>query len=403
MEGRLDSLPTDRIAQLTDVQLLEQIDRLYVWTQEAAYYDIATQLLLGLYARALRAQLSHAGLDLEHLNLDQGMEELQQFQPHVHLARLHEQYRGLDHDLKARVRASNYEEFRRILSIQPLQAAISRFIELFGHLSDSGNDFSQIPWRENPDLILEMIVNHVPSGSRSEHKVDFEDLEISPQRRLLLGPIYQRACRFRWYREAVSPLYTYGYGLFRVYFSALGDRLVEKGVIEMPEDIFYLYFDQIRSAVEGGDMATAYRNDVSQRKREMQECESITPPSIIYGEDAPPMETGASGMLRGTPTSRGTHSGPARVVQGIRDFAKVQEGDVLVIPYSDVGWTPLFARAAAVIAESGGILSHSSIVAREYGIPAVVSVPGACQLVDDTMVTVDGYRGEILVHQTLDA
>ena len=102
--------------------------------------------------------------------------------------------------------------------------------------------------------------------------------------------------------------------------------------------------------------------------------------------------------LDGTPTSRGRYSGPVRVVQGIQDFPKVQQGDVLVIPYADVGWTPLFARAGAVIAESGGMLSHSSIVAREYHIPAVVSVAHACQLADDTIVSVDGYQGVITVH-----
>jgi pyruvate,water dikinase len=103
--------------------------------------------------------------------------------------------------------------------------------------------------------------------------------------------------------------------------------------------------------------------------------------------------------MRGTPTSRGRYTGPTRVVQGIRDLDKVKDGDVLVVPFSDVGWTPLFAKAGAVIAESGGLLSHSSIVAREYGIPAVVSVPGACQLPDDRLVTVDGYRGEVQFHE----
>jgi pyruvate,water dikinase len=78
----------------------------------------------------------------------------------------------------------------------------------------------------------------------------------------------------------------------------------------------------------------------------------------------------------------------------------LEAGDVLVIPYSDVGWTPLFAKAGAVVAESGGILSHSSIVAREYNIPAVVSVSGACRLLDDTVVTVDGYRGEVILHES---
>jgi pyruvate,water dikinase len=71
----------------------------------------------------------------------------------------------------------------------------------------------------------------------------------------------------------------------------------------------------------------------------------------------------------------------------------------LVIPYADVGWTPLFMRAGAVIAESGGLLSHSSIIAREYNIPAVVSVAHACRLADGTTVTVDGYQGEITIHE----
>jgi len=77
----------------------------------------------------------------------------------------------------------------------------------------------------------------------------------------------------------------------------------------------------------------------------------------------------------------------------------MEPGDVLVIPFSDVGWTPLFAKAGAVVAESGGILSHSSIVAREYGIPAVVSVPNACQLQDGTLVTVDGFQGVVSIQE----
>jgi phosphohistidine swiveling domain-containing protein len=82
----------------------------------------------------------------------------------------------------------------------------------------------------------------------------------------------------------------------------------------------------------------------------------------------------------------------------VADFGKLALGDVLVIPYSDVSWTPLFPRAGAVVAEAGGILSHSSIVAREYNLPCVVSVSHACQIPDDTIVTVDGYKGEVLIH-----
>jgi phosphoenolpyruvate synthase/pyruvate phosphate dikinase len=101
--------------------------------------------------------------------------------------------------------------------------------------------------------------------------------------------------------------------------------------------------------------------------------------------------------LKGTPTSQGYYRGPVKVVKGLEDFHKVQQGDVLVVPFTDVGWTPLFARAGAVVAESGGILSHSSIIAREYHIPAVVSVQGATLLKDGMLVAVDGYQGEVLL------
>ena len=100
-------------------------------------------------------------------------------------------------------------------------------------------------------------------------------------------------------------------------------------------------------------------------------------------------------QMKGIPTSLGTYSGPARVILGINDFEKLNDGDVLIIPFSDVGWTPLFAKAGAVVAESGGMLSHSSIVAREYGIPAVVSVVGACRIIDGILISVNGYTGEI--------
>jgi pyruvate,water dikinase len=140
------------------------------------------------------------------------------------------------------------------------------------------------------------------------------------------------------------------------------------------------------------------RSRIAQRQQEIDRVRDMIPPSSIYGDTPAPIETQPGDKLSGTPTSRGYYQGAARVVRGIKDFEKVQAGDVLIVPFSDVGWTPLFSRAGAVIAESGGMLSHSSIVAREYDIPAVVSVSGACQIADGTLVTVDGYRGEVIIH-----
>lgn len=101
-------------------------------------------------------------------------------------------------------------------------------------------------------------------------------------------------------------------------------------------------------------------------------------------------------LLRGRGGSAGHASGPARIVAGPSEFAQVRVGDVLVCRTTDPAWTPLFGRVAAVVTETGGMLSHAAIVAREQGIPAVLGVPGAtARLTDGTMVDVDGRAGTI--------
>jgi pyruvate,water dikinase len=87
--------------------------------------------------------------------------------------------------------------------------------------------------------------------------------------------------------------------------------------------------------------------------------------------------------------------GVARVVKTVEEHHRVESGDVIVIPYSDVAWTAMFARASAVVAEAGGMLSHSSIVARELGIPCVVSVDQATRIPDGCRIHVDGFSGEV--------
>jgi pyruvate,water dikinase len=245
-----------------------------------------------------------------------------------------------------------------------------------------------------------MIVNSATSDPRPSQKPSFEELGLSPAFRLMFGPLYRRARKFRFYREAISSLYTFGYGLFRPYFLALGDRLVRRGVIPFRDDVFYLYFDEVRAVVENGSAGSDYADKVATRKSEMEQVRNALVPETIFGEQAPPLDDRPCNRLTGIPTSRGYYTGPVKVVQGIRDFDKLQVGDVLAIPFSDVGWTPLFTKAGAVISEAGGILSHSSIVAREYNIPAVVSVSGACSLEDNTVVMVDGFKGEISIHQS---
>jgi len=400
MKPQYQSFSIDQLRHLNEKDIITQIDRIYGLNEKTAYYTIVTFLLMGLYNRILEYQLKKIGVDSGHFDLTGELNELKQFDPNVNLRDLSQQLKQLDESVKEKIRRSSYREFLRLQGIDPFQKNVELFIKHFGHLSDSGNDFSSVPWRETPDIILKMIVNYTQPEDKSIQKIHFGDLKVSALRRLLLTPLHQRARNFRLYREEVSFLYTFGYGLFRVYFLALGDHFAHKEFIINREDIFYLYFDEVRDIVEKGSMEQDYMDKIALRKREIKEYQDITFPNIIYGDQPPPIKTPMGNKLKGIPTSKGYYKGQVRVIQGLKDFHKLKEGDVLVIPYSDVGWTPLFTKAGAILAESGGFLSHSSIIAREYGIPAVVSVPGVCRLKDDTMITIDGYQGEIIIHGT---
>jgi phosphohistidine swiveling domain-containing protein len=387
------------LQQMSEAELLAEIDRLFEINGETTYYNFLGPMFMFMYNAMLRRSLAKAEVDFQQFDLTSGLVELRAYEPDTHLRELSRQFQALDPACQEQIRRSSYAEFQRLPGLGAFQQAVAQFLAQFGHLSDSGVDCSSVPWRENPDLILRMIANYQALDDRATHKVRYEDLPPTLRRRPMFNFAYHRARKFRYYREAVSSLYTYGYGLFRPYFLALGEKFAQRNVLPSPEDIFYLYQNEVRDIVTQRSTKIDYAALTVQRRQEMEACRDVVAPSIIVGDQPPPVTQQTSHVLHGTPTSRGRYTGPARVIRGIYEFGKMRAGDVLVIPYSDAGWTPLFSKAGAVIAESGGILSHSSIVAREYNIPAVVSVAGACNLTDDVSVTIDGYSGEIMIHE----
>jgi len=381
---------------LSDAHLIERIDALRAHTQHVAYLNIVIPLLMQFFHMLLRVALDRAGIDYEHLDLMADMPEMDALNPNTYLAALKRTFDTLTPDIRERVLGRSNAALTDIPEALPLREGLDAFMERFGHFSDSGNDLSRMTWRETPKLVLRMVSEFSLRQSASQ-ALPWARLPLSGLQRALFTPIYARARRYRWLRERVSSLYTFGYGLLRPHLLALGDRLVRRGLIRRRDDVLYLEYDTLSRACADGTGMEAMGDLVERRKREVDRVRDIAPPTIIYGQDEPPLDHQASSTLAGTPTSRGRHTGPARIVRGLADWDKVREGDVLIVPYSDVGWTPLFAKAGAVVAESGGILSHSSIVAREMGIPAVVSVPGATGLAEGTLITVDGFKGEIAI------
>ena len=138
---------------------------------------------------------------------------------------------------------------------------------------------------------------------------------------------------------------------------------------------------------------------MSERKARRKEMEALSPPDLIIDE-APqfvePVKISSGNVLTGMGVAAGRSTGAAKLIYHPDEGEKLQAGNILVAPSTDPAWTPLFLRASAIVMETGGSASHGSIVAREYGIPAVVNVPGAMNVIKDSqLITVDGDEGNV--------
>jgi phosphohistidine swiveling domain-containing protein len=394
LQETLNSFPYHSAAELSGSELIAETERLYKVVQSVAYYNIVGPILMGMFNAALKRQLAKQGVDFNNFDLMDGHSGIERYDPKTYLHELNRQYRSLDGDVQERIRSCSYPEFLKLDGAGHFQENVSEFIRRFGHLSDNGNDFSSTPWRESPEMVLQLIADFVPPRSDGGKKIRLMDIKPN----WLTHLFYTHAREFRFLREQVSSLYTFGYGLFRYYYLAMGNILAKRGWLEDAHDVFYLTDSQVKNAVKSSEPLMDYCAIAAHHKMEIERYRNIPLPPIIYGDDPPPVQDPTLEKLIGIPTSIGHYTGRVVSVRGLQDFPKVKQGDVLVIPYSDVGWTPLFARAGAVVSESGGLLSHSSIVAREYNIPAVVSADGAMRLKDATLVTVNGHTGEVIIH-----
>jgi phosphohistidine swiveling domain-containing protein len=187
-----------------------------------------------------------------------------------------------------------------------------------------------------------------------------------------------------------------------------GRRLVATDLLDNADDVFHLTWMDVAAYLLGywdGDGARAL---VTHRVDQRVVWELANPPDtlVLDEDDSPtvlpdtlptPADAGSHGPdLAGVPASAGRASGPARVIHHPDEGYRLQPGDVLVAPSTDPGWTPLFLRASAIVMEVGGYVSHGAIVAREYGIPAVVNIPGVLTRVRDGQVLqVDGDVGRV--------
>jgi len=199
-----------------------------------------------------------------------------------------------------------------------------------------------------------------------------------------------------------------GYPALRRVLRELGGRLVDAQVLERPEDVFWMEQGELAeaaAALDRGETPPAMAYRVRERIAFAQAAAQVTPPPILppsnkvmgisMGEVLAADESSQTGQtLKGSGTSAGTVTAPACVLHGPQDFSQMEPGSVLVAAITTPAWTPLFPLAAAVVTDIGGPLSHGSIVAREYGIPAVMGTGVATKRIrTGQVITVDGSAG----------
>ena len=180
----------------------------------------------------------------------------------------------------------------------------------------------------------------------------------------------------------------------------MGHRLCDVGVLDEPEQVFHLRLDELEAVAEPAALAEPEKLRATMlrraaRREELAAVRLIDPTAVF------PQTKSGDALITGTPASSGTATGPVKIIHGPEEFDRLEAGDILVCPYTNPAWTTLFQRAAAVVVDSGGPGSHAAIVAREYGIPAVMGTGvGTSVLTDGQFITVDGSAGRVLAAVT---
>jgi len=291
-----------------------------------------------------------------------------------------------------------------------LQRELAAFLERYGHRAVAEIDLGLPRWSEDPAHLLGAIANYqrladdalapdaqFARGAReAESMVGTLAARVHGPERALVRALLRRVRALSGVREAPKFHAIRVFARGRAMLAPVGTELAATGRIDSPDDIWFLTLPELRRAVAGEDT----REIVSGRRAEYRrERGRRHIPRILLSDgtdaEAAYISPAADGAIRGTPASPGVAQGTARVILSPVG-ARLEPGEVLVAPSTDPGWTPLFLTASALVMEMGGMMSHGAVVAREYGIPAVVGVPDATgRIATGARLTVDGSAGTV--------
>ncbi|MCB9674702.1 MAG: phosphoenolpyruvate synthase [Alphaproteobacteria bacterium] len=293
--------------------------------------------------------------------------------------------------------------------------ALLAFLDTYGARCAGEIDITRPRWSEQPAALLPTLLNNVRNAEEgaAERLVERGVRAAARKEAEILGRLAalpDGEARAEETRGMIRRLQTFigfrefpKYGMIRRYFVykrallAEAGRLVQAGVLREPDDIFFLTFEELRSAAAGNAPGVEL---VDQRRRAHTRDARLAPPRVITSDGeiltaAYDRESIPDGALVGLPVSSGVVEGRARVVLDLA-AAVLEPGDILVTRFTDPSWTPVFFGIAGLVTEVGGQMTHGSVVAREYGLPAVVAVENATRAIrDGQRIRVDGTDGYV--------
>ncbi len=286
----------------------------------------------------------------------------------------------------------------------------NELLQDYGYLSEVGTDIAVITWKEDPHYVKQLFVQLMQGNEPPTGGVDPINQVFSGKRKR--GNVQQRVDL----KGRVTEVYSRLLAELRWSFVALEQIWLKSGLLKEAGDIFFLELDEVSTLVAAADseFTNQLQNLVQKRRSQFDQDSQINQvPLLVYGHTPPhplapsalysdqvlqgiPASHGqAEGRVKqGIPASHGQAEGRVKVLRNLQNIPEINKETILVVPYTDSAWAPLLVRAGGLIAEAGGRLSHGAIVAREYGIPAIMDVKGATWLLQDGQrVRIDGSRG----------
>ncbi|CJB57346.1 phosphoenolpyruvate synthase [Streptococcus pneumoniae] len=300
---------------------------------------------------------------------------------------------------------------------EKVRDAIDAFLNKYGMRCSGEIDITKTRWSEQPATIIPMILNHIRDFEYGASKRKFEEglqealkkekellerLQHLPDGEQKVEETKRMICNLRnfiGYREYPKYGMIHRYFIYKQALLKEAEKLVQNNVLDEIEDIYYLTFEELHEVVRTNKLDYKI---IHKQKNAYKLYEKLTPPRVItsdgeiitgkYKRENLPAEA-----IVGLPVSSGVVEGRARVILNMED-ANLEDGDILVTAFTDPGWTPLFVSIKGLVTEVGGLMTHGAVIAREYGLPAVVGVENATKLIKDGQrIRVHGTEGYIEV------